>query len=152
MRKRYSLILWALIFTVSLIGCSLSSVDQFFDYVAAGDYEKASEFVAFYDEYTDVGLEEHTEEEAKFIWIKRMNDLEEQGIYLESYQDLELYRDDGYPHGNVELVIAADDEKTKYEVRLYLIPQDSVKVAGLILPEPDSVLEQFADVISGKID
>ena len=126
---------------------------KFLDYIVAGDFDKASEYVYYFNYYTDTRLEGYSKEEAMEIWKTRVRELQKVGIYLESYHDLKIRIDDGYPKGRVTLTIVNGKEKVSCDASVYLILQNGWEVAGLNFSEEDgSTLEQLSKAFSGRLN
>jgi hypothetical protein len=89
------------------------------DHIIEQEYEHAFKYVYYYDQASD--LEPIISyDDAKYKWIERVKSLKEDGIYLVDYTRLRIWQDDGYPMGEVDLVLTINGEKLKKEdVRLW---------------------------------
>ncbi|EGW37202.1 hypothetical protein [Desulfosporosinus sp. OT] len=82
---------------------------NFLNEVKKGDFGNAFNYVEYYDVGDDVSPQT-SYEKAKDIWTSRMIKLKQEGIYLTNYKDLTGYMDDGYPKGEVTLLLSNNGE------------------------------------------
>lgn len=87
---------------------------QFLKYAANQNFDEAFDQIYFfngaYDE--DVTI---TEDVAKKSWIKRNKQLFTEGTYIKSYENLKIRTNDGWPSGNVDLVMVENGKVIKYK-------------------------------------
>ncbi len=95
-------------------GSPRNSVSKFLTNIEEGQYEEAFEHVYFhnnaYDE--DVTI---SQDEAKQIWVSRVEELKSEGIYIKSYSGIKIRSNDGYPQGYVTLTVVENGEERVYE-------------------------------------
>jgi hypothetical protein len=101
---------------------------KFLKHAANQDFEKAFDQIYFfngaYDE--DVTI---TEDAAKNRWIKRNKQLFTEGTYIKSYENLKIRMNDGWPSGNVDLVMVENGNVIKYkDVHLAFNKRDKWKI------------------------
>lgn len=86
---------------------------KFLKHAANQDFEKAFDQIYFfngaYDE--DVTI---SEENAKYSWVNRNKKLFTEGTYIKSYDNLSIRMDDGWPIGNVNLVMVENGKEKNY--------------------------------------
>lgn len=87
---------------------------SFLSELKQGDFAGAFAYVSYYD-YANNKDPEISYEEAKEIWVSRMTELKEKGIYVEDYRGLFTYLDDSYPKGKATLVITNNGVINEYE-------------------------------------
>jgi hypothetical protein len=108
-----------------------NQASQFLKHAANQDFEKAFDRIYFfngaYDE--DVTI---SEDIAKNRWIKRNKQLYTEGTYIKSYEGLSIRMDDGWPIGNVDLVMVENGtEKIYKDVHISFNKKDKWKVGML---------------------
>ncbi|ANX11277.1 hypothetical protein ABE41_004610 [Fictibacillus arsenicus] len=101
---------------------------QFLKHAANQNFDDAFEQIYFfngaYDE--DVTI---TEDAAKKSWIKRNKQLFTEGTYIKSYENLKIRTNDGWPSGNVDLVMVENGKGIKYkDVYLAFNKRDKWKI------------------------
>lgn len=112
-----------LIFTIFVIvyaylklgpGSARSNVNHFLSSIIEGNYEKAFDYVYYFDHAYD---EDVTIKygDAKEVWISKVKKLKEEGTYIKSYDHLDLYTDDGYQKGYVKLTVVENGKEKVYE-------------------------------------
>lgn len=95
-------------------GSASSNADQFLTDVTKGDFEKAFDYVYFfnnaYDEDVTISYED-----AQKNWVNRVKKLKEEGTYIKSFQDLDIYSDDGWHRGYVILTVVENGKEQIYD-------------------------------------
>jgi len=84
--------------------------DNFLEHVTNGEFEQAFEYVSYFDEASDMSPT-ISYEEAKKIWVERMQTYQEQGMYFKSFEKLDTWTDDTYPEGMVTLTLVRDGKE-----------------------------------------
>lgn len=91
---------------------------QFLKHASSQDFEKAFDKVYFYngayDE--DVTIPENS---ARNSWVSRNKKLFTEGTYMKSYDHLSIRMDDGWPIGNVDIVMM-ENGKEKHYLNVYI--------------------------------
>lgn len=86
---------------------------QFLKHAANQNFEEAFDQIYFfngaYDEEVTI-----TEYAAKSTWVNRNKKLLTEGTYIKSYDDLSIRMDDGWPIGNVDLVMVENGREKNY--------------------------------------
>ncbi|UFJ40749.1 hypothetical protein LOK74_22605 [Brevibacillus humidisoli] len=125
---------------------------RFLDHLTSGQFERAFDYVYYYNRAYD---EEVTisEEEARKIWVDRVKRLKEQGTYVKAYQDLRVWQDDGWVNGRAVLSVVENGGEQRYEVYVaFNKEQGQWKVSNLqpLLPEPDD-RNQWQSALKGYV-
>ncbi|MFC4768390.1 hypothetical protein [Effusibacillus consociatus] len=81
------------------------SVRNFFEHLIKEEYEKAFEYVGYFDTYFDVEPT-MSREEAKETWVNRVKRLKEKGFYVKSLEEVSVRKKDGHPRGTVTFRVA----------------------------------------------
>lgn len=96
------------------------AADHFLEHVTAGEFDQAFEYVSYFDQASDMSPI-ISYEEAKKIWVERMQTYKEQGMYFKAYEGLDTWTDDTYPEGTVRLTLVLDGkEQTTDKHDLYV--------------------------------
>lgn len=80
---------------------------MYYRHLAAGEFEKSFEYVAYYDSYSD-REPQISYEDARQIWVSRVKELKKNGLYLIEMERIQILIDDGYPIGKVDVTILAN--------------------------------------------
>lgn len=91
---------------------------NFFANVKNGNFEQAFNYVDYYDIGDDV-KPEISFEKAKNIWTSRMKNLKNEGVYLIDYNDLTVFKDDGYPIGDVMIRLSENGVVKEYKCHIH---------------------------------
>ncbi|RJE86678.1 hypothetical protein D3P07_15930 [Paenibacillus sp. 1011MAR3C5] len=86
---------------------------SFFSNLTAGSLEAAAKNMYFDEED---GTDNWERSGAGTAWIKRVQDLREQGVHAVSYKNLRVQNDDSSPVGRVTLTIEEQGEPRDYQV------------------------------------
>jgi hypothetical protein len=81
-----------------------ASAKRFLKNLVQENYEKAFEYVHYYDDASDLPPQ-ISNSRAKSIWIDRVKSLKDKGTYIKGYRDLNIRLDDSYPVGTVTLIV-----------------------------------------------
>ncbi|MCX7749660.1 MAG: hypothetical protein N2645_22630 [Clostridia bacterium] len=137
------------IFLGAGVGGARSNAKAFFENLKDGNFEKAFEYVYYYDGPAD--LEPKIQyEKAKDIWLDRVKGLKEQGVYLKDYENLNVYYDDSYPKGTVELVIRREGKEVKHKVDIWFSKKGGWKVGNIYNTDVEKY--DFHEAVSGRIE
>lgn len=91
---------------------------EFFSSITEGDLNRAFDCLAYFDEASD--LEPNISyDEAKLIWVNRVNSLQQKGNYIKSFGSLKTWTDDTYPKGQINLNIIENGIENKYVVNIH---------------------------------
>jgi hypothetical protein len=95
-------------------GSPRNSASKFFTEIEEGNYEEAFEHVYFHDNAYDEDVS-ISYNDAKQIWINRVENLKVEGTYIKSYSGLQIRSNDGYPQGYVALTVVKNGKEYVYE-------------------------------------
>jgi archaellum component FlaF (FlaF/FlaG flagellin family) len=122
------------------------------DHVIEQEYEHAFEYVYYYDQASD--LEPIISySDGKNKWVSRVKSLKETGTFVIDYTHLRIWQDDGYPMGEVDLVLTINGKKVKKEdVRLWFgKTSDGWKLGNFDYYRQDKE-ETWEHVLSGNLN
>lgn len=121
---------------------------QFLKQVADEKFEAAFERIYFYNQAFDEDVT-ITKDAAKKSWIARNKSLRTAGTYIKSFDELSIRIDDGWPRGEVNLVMMEDGKEILYkDVHISFSKTDGKwKVSGLYPVEELS----WAQAIGGHV-
>ncbi|NBD34521.1 MAG: hypothetical protein GVY30_00815 [Chloroflexi bacterium] len=80
------------------------AASMYYRHLAAGEFEKSFEYVAYYDRYSD-REPQVSYEDARQIWVSRVKEMRRNGLYLTEMERIQILIDDGYPIGKVDATI-----------------------------------------------
>jgi hypothetical protein len=86
---------------------------QFLKHAANQNFEKAFDQIYFYNGAYDEDVT-ISENNAKNSWVNRNKKLFTEGTYIKSYDDLSIRMNDGWPIGNVDLVMVENGREKNY--------------------------------------
>lgn len=86
------------------------AASMYYRHLATGEFEKAFEYVAYYDRCSDLEPEVPYED-AQRIWVSRVNEMRENGLYLAEAERIQVLIDDGYPIGKAYVTIVDNGMK-----------------------------------------
>jgi len=86
--------------------------------VKDGNFEQAFNYVDYYDIGDDV-KPEISFEKAKNIWTFRMKNLKNAGVYLIDFKALTVFKDDGYPIGDVMIQLSENGVIKEYKCNIH---------------------------------
>lgn len=122
---------------------------NFLNEVKQGDFERAFNYVGYYDVGDDV-KPKTSYEKAKDIWTSRMIKLKQDGIYLQGYKDLVIYMDNGYPRGKVTLLLSNKGEIEEQKCTIHLSKLlNKWKIEDLYFYNSNNIFEKM---ISGDVN
>jgi hypothetical protein len=98
------------------------AAEKFFQAITAGDLDQAFENVAYFDKSADLEPQ-ITYEEAKQIWVNRVESLTKAGTFIQSFSDLKTWTDDTYPMGEVHLTVMENGLVRSYVARIHFFKQ-----------------------------
>lgn len=107
-----------------------NSASEFLKNLKEENYEKAFEYVYYFDEASDINPK-ISYEYAKELWIERVKNLKENGTYLKDYKILKVEIDDTYAHGSVELTVVENGVQNTYEAYMWFGPTDDVTIGPI---------------------
>jgi hypothetical protein len=127
------------------------SAQMYYQHLISGEFENAFIYVAYFDEFSDLEPES-SYEEAEYIWVKRVQALKNQGVYLVGVERIEIFFDDCYPMGTVDVIIVENAISKHVTQRIHFAPQEGWKVQRVTsMPGTSSATAILDDAISGKI-
>lgn len=146
------LILAVLIFSVNGLMKQTGDVKNFMDHVINQEFEKASDYIAFYNEAPDESVR-IPKSQAKKIWTVRIKSAQENGLFIKQYHNLRTWEEDGYPVGEIDLVISSNGETQTYNnVEIHYIKRENEWKIGYFEYQPSEPGKPWEKIISGEID
>ena len=121
---------------------------MYYGHLAAGEFEKAFEYVAYYDRYSDL-KPEVPYEDAKQIWVNRVSKMKENGIYLSKVEKIKVFIDDGYPMGTAYVIIVNKGIENSATQHIHFVNFGGWKVQSV--RSTSGGLPEFDKTISGYI-
>ncbi len=100
------------------ISSNRRAAKTFLENITASNFEKAFQYVSYYDVASDIEPE-ISYQDAKTIWVRRMNHFKERNIYVVGYKKLKVWTDDSYPEGSVMLEIMDGGRISTYECNIH---------------------------------
>ena len=88
---------------------------SFFSNLKNGHFQDASNDV-YYSSQFNLGSDMRNANE---LWVNRVQDLKNRGTYIQNYQDLKVFHDDGEAVGKVTLSIMENGKSSNYSVIFY---------------------------------
>ncbi len=129
------------------------SASRYYRHLAAGEFEKAFEYVAYYDEYSD--LEPAVlHEDAKKVWVGRVKEMRQSGLYFAEVERIQVLIDDGYPMGKAYVTIVDQGVKTRVTQNICFARHSGTWRVQVIRTDSDCLTETIASLdkaISGHI-
>jgi hypothetical protein len=144
------------IFGPMFISSSLSKIqtyqaaNTFLTHMTAGEFNQAFDQLAYFDKASD--LEPViTYDDAKLLWVKRVNSLFKEGTYIQTYDNLRTWTDDTYPNGEVRLTVVENGAEKTFLINIHFSKQKSKwKVQSLHGYENGKIAE-LEKAISGYV-
>ena len=151
MKKNFLVFLVIFILVIQFIGCQNSTtISNYFEAISSGNFDKAAQYVAFYETYNDILL--NSDDFVIESYVNRLKNLKQNGIYLKSFIINEQGFDDGVPTGKVTMQIMNNNELIERDANIIMIRHEGKwKISDVNFKSNDSILMQFMEAISGKM-
>ena len=84
MKKNFLVFLVIFILVIQFIGCQNSTtISNYFEAISSGNFDKAAQYVAFYETYNDILL--NSDDFVIESYVNRLKNLKQNGIYLKIF-------------------------------------------------------------------
>ncbi|MFC4768172.1 hypothetical protein [Effusibacillus consociatus] len=92
-------------------------------------------------------------DDAKNVWVKRIETLREEGTYLKEYKDLKIWITDGNPHGEVTIVmiVKGKEMERREEIIFSRSSEDQYWKVQNFFPEDGSDQNVLEHALGGDI-
>ncbi len=123
---------------------------EFLNNLAEQDFANAFEQVAFFDKSSDLEPQ-ISYDEAKEIWLNRVEKLQQEGTYIVSFHDLNTWTDDTYPKGEVQIQVAESNNTQSYRASIHFFKQKGKWMVQSINIEGNNKQVSLEKALSGFV-